>query len=219
MNWRHTLQTFGLGLALALGAAVPATAGPHGALGGPHAGMGMGHPEKILDFHAESLGLDDETRDALRAVVETSHEDAEVLHEAMAAERDRLHELMEAEEVDRDAVMEQVERMGALKTELRKHRIGVMLDIRDMLTPEQREALAERREAFKERHWGPLRDACSEELESRCPERGPHAFRCLRHQGEALSESCREALDAMPRYHHGRGPGRPPGPPPQAEGS
>lgn len=197
--------------------AAPAAAGGHGP---PH---GFGPPPgAMLDYHADQLGLDAETRDAIRAIVEASHARSEALDEAIDAEQRRLFELMDRDPVDHDAVMDQVERIGALKTDERKHRIETMLAIHEQLTPEQREALKELQGSMRRHHLGPILEACDEDAEALCGRGGPPALHCLMRNRDDLSAPCAEALEGMPRFgrkghhceHHGGPHG---GPPPPAD--
>lgn len=165
----------------------------------------------MIDHHAEALGLDEETREAVREIVEASHEEGEALRREAEAARGALHELMEQEPVDRDAVLDQVERVGDLRTESKKHRIETLLDIRELLTPEQRatlkDTMSEMHRSFRGGRLGALRDACEAEREQ-CPGHGPRMLHCLHRQGAALSEPCAAALDALPlpRRHGPDGP-------------
>jgi Spy/CpxP family protein refolding chaperone len=178
-------------------AATPAAAGPgHGpdGFGGPPLGA-------MLDFQAEELGLDEDTRQAIREIVESSHARDEELRNQIRTERRTLRELMEREPVDRDAVMDQVERVSELEADEDKHRIDTMLRIREQLTPEQRAALVESRQRMHERHLGPILEACQEERVATCqPQGGPRAIHCLlRHRAE-LSQACSSALDSLPPH-------------------
>ena len=184
-------------LALACCVAAPVAAGPYGPGGarGPRLGA-------LLDHHADELGLDDATREAIRAIVTASHEQESALREEIREERRRLRQQLSEDPVDRDAVLGQVERVGELEIEADKHRIETLLEIRALLTPEQREALKGLRERFRDHHLAPVLDACREELAERCPERGPRALHCLHRHRDLLSEPCAEALSAMPLPPH-----------------
>jgi Spy/CpxP family protein refolding chaperone len=131
---------------------VPAPApGDDPGRGGWPPGHRRGPPpiDRVLEEHAERLGLDAETRAAIRAIADASRETAD-------AHRARLHELhAEMREIlrhdtpDEAAVMRQADAIGAAETEERKHRLRTMLEIRALLTPAQREALVE---IHEERH-------------------------------------------------------------------
>jgi Spy/CpxP family protein refolding chaperone len=62
--------------------------------------------------------------------------------------RRELGGLLVAESPDREAVMAVADRIGATETALDKHRLATLLEVRAMLTPEQREELVS---VFEER--------------------------------------------------------------------
>ncbi|HKJ24072.1 MAG TPA: Spy/CpxP family protein refolding chaperone [Myxococcota bacterium] len=198
-----------------LAIAAPADAGPgfgprgHGF--GPEGG-GPPPPGALVDLHADELGLGEDTRQAIRAILESSHEEGRALNREVREARHRLHELLEAEPVDRDAVMDQVEVVGELEMQAEKHRIESMLAIRDQLTPEQRAQLVELRGRMVEHHFQPIFDACGAEIESLCGGRGPGAIPCLVGSRESLEGACAEAVDGLPEGFakggkYRRGPG------------
>ena len=123
---------------LTLALAIGATARPE---------RGEGGPGRML----ERLDLSAETRAALEAVMERSHEEARPLHEALEQEREALEALLDQDEVDLDAALAQVERVGEARTALSKHRVTTKIGIRELLTPEEREVWDEAREARKDR--------------------------------------------------------------------
>jgi Spy/CpxP family protein refolding chaperone len=183
-----------------------------------HGSHHRGHhgPGAMIEWQAEELGLDEPTREAVRKIVESSRERGEALHEEKRAARDALHELLEQDAPDHAEVMRQAELVGALELELDKHRLGTLLEIRALLTPEQRKRMSEMRKDFHERgrggKWGfhGEKGACSEGTKGAChadserlcadvPHGPPHWF-CLREHASELSDACREALaeDAPP---------------------
>jgi Spy/CpxP family protein refolding chaperone len=172
------------------------------AAAGPHHGRGPSG-EGFLARHAEMLGLDDATQARIRELVDASHREAELLRAQKREAKSRLYELLSADEPDRDAVLDQVERLGALDTEKHKLRIETMMDIRAELTPEQRRIMKERREELRERHMGAMLDDCAEDAAELCEDAGPFPMRCLLHQRDALSEACAEALAEIPHGHMG----------------
>ncbi len=63
-------------------------------------------------------------------------EKIDIHHELQKARLD-LEQLMRVAKPDRAKVLGQVEKIGALETELKKNRVGLMLQIRTLVTPEQ----------------------------------------------------------------------------------
>jgi Spy/CpxP family protein refolding chaperone len=139
-------------LALALAAAT-AQAQPRGDFGGP--GQGPPPLDRMLERHADELGLDAAKRDDLRAIVAASREKGRPLADALHAERERLHALLSQDSPDAGAVMKQIDVVGAAETALHKQRLGTLLEVRARLTPEQRKKMVE---LFEERREGRRED-------------------------------------------------------------
>jgi Spy/CpxP family protein refolding chaperone len=207
IRWKPALM---LALVASLAAGGAWARPPHGP-GGRH-----GPPERMIEEHAEELGLDEETREAIRGLVDDSRDQAEELHAELHDLRRGMHDLLSEDEPDREAVMARIDAMGAVETQLHKHRVGTMLAIRAKLTPEQRQALTQLRHEGRERWLAPLDEACAEDAERLCGgAEGPfERMHCLRQQQDALSEGCSEAFRQRHR-EKGRGGwgGRPAGPP------
>ena len=129
----------------------------------PGAGFGWrgrhGPPpiDRILERHAEQLGLSDAVREQVRVVAEAAHAEQQPLDEALAEQREALHELLSQDAPDADAVLRQAELVGAAETEVHKQRLRTLLAVRALLTPEQRRTLVqifeERRKQMQQR-WG-----------------------------------------------------------------
>jgi hypothetical protein len=103
------------------------------------------------------------------------------------------------------AVMQQVDSIGALETEMHKHRLGTMLEIRALLTPEQREEMAQLRDESRGRWKHALREACGADVEALCPDAEDRWSRkqCLHEQREKVSEACKDAMKAAKGAHRG----------------
>jgi Spy/CpxP family protein refolding chaperone len=165
---------------------------------------GFGPPGKgdpmggFLERNAEELGLDDETTEAIQQVLEEGRERARGLDGALQEAHRVMRDLLRQDVPDKVTVMRQAEVIGELETERQKHRLSTLIEIRSLLTPEQRELLVDRREARREAMF----EACAEDFETLCPdvEPGPATFRCMRSHRNEISDGC---LDAMPRLRHG----------------
>jgi len=133
----------------------------HGCKGkhGKHHGFGKA---------VESLDLDDATRAKVDAAIEASRERSEEIRTELKSAHEAMRTLLEAEAPNADAVMTQADAIGALKTEMKKERLATMLEIRTLLTPEQRAGLkafhAERR--GKRGHHG--KGHCGERCDGAC---------------------------------------------------
>lgn len=186
--------------------------------GGPPDGRepgGKGDPAEMISRHAEELGLDDETRERLLALVAESRERGEVLRFELQEAHQRLHFLLSRDEPDEAAIMEQAERIGRIRIEESKLRLGTLLGIRGMLTLEQRERLEGLRDRMKEEGpFGRVREACRPDRQRLCPDvpEGPEAFSCMREHRAELSPECSGAVRELRERGRGRfdrGPGGP----------
>jgi Spy/CpxP family protein refolding chaperone len=137
----------------------PPHGGPPG--GPPHHRGGPPPLEHVLERNAERLGLDAATEAEIRAISSASRAEGERIRESLDAAHREMRALLSADAPDESAVMQQVERIGALETEAHKSRLRGMLQIRALLTPEQRAVLVEihkeRRARRGERRGGPRR--------------------------------------------------------------
>ena len=163
---------------------------------GRHHGPPGGHSGPLEQI-TEELDLDAETREAVQGIIDETHKEAEALHSEVREAKEKLHKLLAQDEPDEAAVMAHVESLGELETQAHKFRIGTILRIRSLLTPEQRSELTQMREEGKRR----VHEACSTEIENLCPEaEGPReSMRCLFRNQDELSEACENALPEGPR--------------------
>jgi Spy/CpxP family protein refolding chaperone len=138
----------GLAVLLALaGAAAPALAGE----GGRH--RRKPPLDAILERNAERLGLDAETLAKIRAAGDASRPEHERLEGELHALRREMWTLLSEDAPAPDAVMQLADRIGAAETALDKHRLATLLEIRALLTPEQRRELVRiHEERRRERH-------------------------------------------------------------------
>jgi Spy/CpxP family protein refolding chaperone len=174
--------------------------GPPPGPGGPPFGGPPG-PGGFIEEYAERLGFDDETRAAVRAIVEASHADAAELREEHHEARLALQELLFQDAPDEAIVLGQAERLGRIETEMMQHRLRTMLRIHGLLSPKQREELMAIR---RERHAEGLHDACTDDLETLCPDADGFfdQVECLRENADRVSKECASTLETARR---GRG--------------
>lgn len=138
---RNTIMKVGVVGLLLLGLTLP-----HSSLANPDRPEGSGkHPRGapylLFEKHAERLGLDTKTLSQIRAISEATKEQSSELRTNLEKARMTMRDLLSAETPDKAAVMKQAEIMGAIKTDLRKQRLATILEIRALLTPEQRQEL------------------------------------------------------------------------------
>jgi Spy/CpxP family protein refolding chaperone len=161
-------------------------------------------PDGLIEDYAERLGLDDEARAAIRAIVDASHERAAGLHEDHREARRALRDLLSEDSPDEASVMRQAELLGAIETEMTKHRLRTLLRIHGQLAPEQREEMM----AIHREHHGHhemLLEGCGGDLESLCPDADSHFghMGCLQEHADHLSEGCASTLETLRHKRRG----------------
>ncbi len=222
MRWPNL---FGLLTALLAGLAIssagfaqppfggPPGGGGPGSFGGPPPGRG---PDRFIQEHASQLGLDEETVEAIEAIVDESREQAREVRGGLRDLHREMRDLLSQDTPDEAAVMEQAEAIGQAEVELHKHRLGALLEIRGLLTEEQRAELAGIREEMRKRWREPQIEACEVDVDRFCPDaEAPWSRKgCVRDHWEELSPECRDGIEAArSRFrrghhrggHHGRG--------------
>ena len=121
--------------------------------GGKH-GKGGGGPmmsPKHFEKLADELKLDPALKAALQAQLSTARAAGKEKKAALRAEDEKMRALMEVDVPDRAAVMAQLDRIGALRLELHKLKVGTMIDLKAALSPEQRALLKSKMEARRDR--------------------------------------------------------------------
>lgn len=117
-----------------IGLAAPATARPPG----PPA-----HDGEPLEHLVETLGLDEAALSKVYQIIDASRANQRELRRKHQDAHQQMRTLLEQETPDEAAVMTQADAVGALRTEMQKHRLRTILQIRALLTPEQRAKLLE----------------------------------------------------------------------------
>lgn len=112
-------------------------------------GMGGLHP-RMLMRHAEELGLNEAQQSRIREILEKERGELEPLREEMRAEAQAMRALMQSATAERAQIQEQFENVLEMEMEMKRRRMEVMLGIREVLTPEQREQVMEFRAEHRE---------------------------------------------------------------------
>lgn len=109
----------------------------------PGAGGGEGPPQPhdLVRDHAAALGIEAVTVEEIQRIAERARGEREDLQAAVQQARADLSALLQAERPERQAVMDQVDALGAAETAMLRHHLGTLLDMHDLLTPEQVKAL------------------------------------------------------------------------------
>ena len=89
------------------------------------------------------LGLDAQTLAQVDAIIDASRAKKRTLRRQLREAREQMHGLLGAEEPQEAELLEQADRIGDLRTELRKEQLKTMLRVRALLSPEQRANLLE----------------------------------------------------------------------------
>ena len=104
---------------------------------------GRGHSGGI-ERHIDRLDLDDKTRAEAFAILDAARPTQRELRHEMRDARQELHARIQQDPVDEAAVYAQQDVLSALKNESRRLNLATMLQVRALLTPEQREQLRPR---------------------------------------------------------------------------
>ena len=154
-------------------------------------------PDRFIAEHAERLGLDKETLRAIRTIVDASRAPGETIWAELHQAHAQMRALLSQEMPNEAAVMQQADAMGALELAARKQRLQVMLRIRALLTPAQRQELIRLQEAWYTRRRPNLMQACQAESANLCPDAAPGRthIQCLHDHMAELSEACRAAIE------------------------
>ncbi|MCG8591783.1 MAG: Spy/CpxP family protein refolding chaperone, partial [Proteobacteria bacterium] len=119
-------------VALAGGAAArPGGGGGEGC--GPRGGGKLDRIERSV----ERLDLDEETRSSVYSVLDASRDEDRELRREMREAREQMRSLMDAEQPDTEAIFAQADAIGALRTEAQKQKLRTMIELRQLLSPEQ----------------------------------------------------------------------------------
>ena len=93
---------------------------------------------KAIERAAQELGISDDVLSQIKDIVYAGRRSGVDLRAQLEKARIDLHELMDQDAPDRTQVMEAIERVGTLQIKMKQHRIGIMLSVRGLLTPDQR---------------------------------------------------------------------------------
>lgn len=110
--------------------------------GGP---VGAEFNLRMLERAAGRLGLEDATLGKIKDRVYQAEKKGIDLRARLELAKLELRRTLDADAPSKDDAMKRIAEVGRLETELRQHQIGLMLDVKAMLTPEQRQMLEQMR--------------------------------------------------------------------------
>lgn len=141
----------GMAIALAAALAVPAFAhapGPHGGgMGGPGVMLFAGSPERIaraVDHLLDGLNASDAQRSQIKQIAQAAAADLKQQHTAARGLHEQEAQIFTAPTVDANAAEQLRQRMLAQHDQASRRVTQAMVDVAQVLTPEQRLALGER---------------------------------------------------------------------------
>jgi len=103
-------------------------------------------PGGLISRNAARLGLQGDSLAAVQAVIDASGARHADLLGKLETARAAMRELLSQPVPDSKAVMAQADAIGAVETELHKNRLQAIMQIRALLTPEQRNMLLQIRD-------------------------------------------------------------------------
>ena len=107
---------------------------------------GHGHGSlEGLEHQIERLNLDRETRTAIYAIIDKARAEQRDMRLQLREAHHALRTLLEQDVPDENAVLAQVDVIGALQTTHRKQALRTFLAVQSHLTPEQRASLRQAR--------------------------------------------------------------------------
>lgn len=145
-----------------------------------------------LERMANELQLDPQTKQQIRSVFQNSRAEAKAIRGQLKQARRSMRVLMRQEPVREALVMAKADEMHQLKGKLKKIRLKTKLQVRQLLTPEQRQKMRQ----LRKKHRGAFKAACQSDLQSLCPDGNGRRQkrRCLMGNFDKLSQGCRGAI-------------------------
>ena len=165
-------------------------------------GPGGPPPGRFIERQAERLGLDAKTRSSIRAIADISHVKGKEIRKSLHQAYQEMRDLLQHDAPNETSVLQQAEKIGTLEIREQQNRLQAMLQIRALLTPEQRQKIMTLRKEDRPHRRGrgrgrrkrrrqPFR-ACQENITQLCPdvEPGHSSLQCLTDNWDTLSEEC-----------------------------
>jgi Spy/CpxP family protein refolding chaperone len=100
-------------------------------------------PPELVMQHQSEIGLQDAQRAALTSAVQQAQGKFMDVQWKLSAEGEKMGKLLQPAQVDETQVLEEVDRILALEREMKRAQIGLMVRIKNTLTPAQQAKLME----------------------------------------------------------------------------
>jgi Spy/CpxP family protein refolding chaperone len=100
-------------------------------------------PPELVMQHQSEIGLQDAQRAALTSAVQQAQGKFMDVQWKLSAEGEKMGRLLQPAQVDETQVLEEVDRILVLEREMKRAQIGLMVRIKNTLTPAQQAKLME----------------------------------------------------------------------------
>ncbi len=108
-------------------------------------------PPELIMQHQQTLGLGEEQKNFLKAELRKTQTRLTELQWDLQDEMEKLTALMKQDQVDEAQVLTQLDKVLGLEREIKRTHIGLLIRIRNKLTPEQQARLREIASKTKEK--------------------------------------------------------------------
>jgi Spy/CpxP family protein refolding chaperone len=100
-------------------------------------------PPDLVMGHAQEIGLEEDQRKALRNEVQKAQSKFLDVQFELREEQEKMTRLVQERPVDEAKVLAEVDRILALEKEIKKTQVGLLVRIKNLLTPAQQARLTE----------------------------------------------------------------------------
>ena len=142
-------MTFGLALVLATAVAAPAQGNrpPGGGAPSPDPIGRLLFPPELVMQHQEEIGLSDAQRAAIQKELVAAQAKFTDMQWRMTGDMEKLARLLAAGPVDETKALEQLDRVLSAEREVKRTQIGLLVRIKNVLTPAQQAKLMQLRQS------------------------------------------------------------------------
>jgi len=146
----NTIKATALAAALAVGAAAPMALAQTGEGGGRGHGWGHGAGHGKAGFFLGGVNLTDAQKTQLQQIHESHRVATEAIETQVRAKHDELRKLNDAATFDEAAASAKLAELAPLEAKLMGERFRMRQEMLNILTPEQKTQLEQRREQWKQ---------------------------------------------------------------------